>query len=182
MRRCVAGDREAFAALYERSWAPVHAFVLQQIGDWDEARSVAQEVFLTAWRSIGDLREPERFAGWIRTVAASEVRRWRDLADVRARERRRPVAEAADVTDERSRDPGEEAVLREFRALVLEEIRDLPPLGREATLLRLLGELPYEAIGERLGIGTNQAKGLAMRGMAKVSARLGERMGEEEAR
>lgn len=181
VRRSMGGDREAFAAVYRLAWPAVYSSVLREIHDWDEARAVTQDAFLQAWKGIGGLREPDRFGGWMRTVAGNEVRKWRGLADHRAAARKRPIEDAANAPDPRAPDPPASALGREVRALVLEEVRGHPEPAREVILLRLLSGLEYHEIGERLGLPLQQAKNLGIRGIARLAKRLGERLGEQSA-
>src|SRR3981081_2408001 len=66
VRRAQDGDREAFGRLFEQFGRPVHAICLRRLGNPSEAVELTQEVFLHIMRRIGQLREPERFAGWLR--------------------------------------------------------------------------------------------------------------------
>src|SRR3954454_2767797 len=70
VRRAQAGDREAFGALVEQFQRTVHAICLRRLGSPSEAIELTQEVFLHVMRRIDQLREPERFAGWLRQGAA----------------------------------------------------------------------------------------------------------------
>src|SRR3954470_7015780 len=70
VRRAQAGDREAFGALVEQFQRTVHAICLRRLGNPSEAVELTQEVFLHVMRRIDQLREPERFAGWLRQGAA----------------------------------------------------------------------------------------------------------------
>jgi RNA polymerase sigma-70 factor (ECF subfamily) len=47
----------------------VRAIALRRLGNASEALELTQEVFLHVLRRIHQLREPERFAGWLRQVA-----------------------------------------------------------------------------------------------------------------
>lgn len=62
------GDRDAFGQLVEQFERTVHAICLRKLGNPSEALELTQEVFLHVLRRIGQLREPERFAGWLRQV------------------------------------------------------------------------------------------------------------------
>ena len=62
------GDREAFGLLAEQFQRTVYAISLRRLGDPTEALELSQEVFLHAMTRIGQLREPERFAGWLRQM------------------------------------------------------------------------------------------------------------------
>ena len=63
------GDREAFGELVEQFQPTVYAIALRRLANASDALELTQEVFLHVLRRIGQLREPERFAGWLRQVA-----------------------------------------------------------------------------------------------------------------
>src|SRR3990170_7046582 len=44
------------------------------LGDEADARDAAQDTFVTAWRQIGTLRDPERFDAWLQRVAVNAAR------------------------------------------------------------------------------------------------------------
>lgn len=68
VRRAQVGDREAFGQLIEQFERTVHAICLRRLGNPSEAIELTQEVFLHVLERIDQLREPERFAGWLRQV------------------------------------------------------------------------------------------------------------------
>src|SRR5260221_6886817 len=70
VRRAQRGDREAFGELVEQFERTVHAICLRRLGNPSEAVEATQEVFLHVMKRLDQLREPERFAGWLRQVAA----------------------------------------------------------------------------------------------------------------
>ena len=67
--RAQRGDREAFGELVEQFQPTVYAIALRRLGNPSDALELTQEVFLHVLRRIDQLREPERFAGWLRQVA-----------------------------------------------------------------------------------------------------------------
>ena len=69
VRRAQRGDREAFGDLVEQFQPTVYAIALRRLGNPSDALELTQEVFLHVLQRIGQLREPERFAGWLRQVA-----------------------------------------------------------------------------------------------------------------
>ena len=76
VRRTVAGDRDAFASLYDRYARLVRA-VAADAGP-DRAEDITQEVFLRAYRAIATLRDRDRFSPWLVGIArrvVQEVRR-----------------------------------------------------------------------------------------------------------
>lgn len=83
--RVRAGDREAFARLFDRHAPAVLALLVRILGSRSEAEEVLQEVFLQAWRQAARY-EPGRATprGWLLVLARS-----RALDVVRSREARR---------------------------------------------------------------------------------------------
>jgi RNA polymerase sigma-70 factor (ECF subfamily) len=67
--RAQDGDRDAFGQLVEQFQPTVYAIALRRLGNAIEAMELTQEVFLHALRRIYQLREPQRFAGWLRQMA-----------------------------------------------------------------------------------------------------------------
>ena len=70
VERAQDGDREAFGLLIEQFQSTVYAVCLGRLGNVCEAMEMTQEVFLHVMDRLDQLREPERFAGWLRQVAA----------------------------------------------------------------------------------------------------------------
>lgn len=63
-----AGDREAFGELFRRYERVVCAIALRRLGDYDEAQELTQDVFIQAMTKLGQLREPECFGGWLKSI------------------------------------------------------------------------------------------------------------------
>lgn len=63
------GDREAFGQLFERYERHVMAIGLRRLGDYGEAQELCQDVFIQALTKIDQLRTPEAFGGWLRSIA-----------------------------------------------------------------------------------------------------------------
>lgn len=64
-----SGDREAFGELFERYERHVFAVALRRLGDYTEAQELVQDVFIQAMLKIDQLRAPEAFGGWLRSIA-----------------------------------------------------------------------------------------------------------------
>ncbi len=62
------GDRSAFEELVRRrqSWVRMH--IRRFSGDTTLADDLAQQVFLQAWRDIPRIRDPKRFAAWLKRL------------------------------------------------------------------------------------------------------------------
>jgi RNA polymerase sigma-70 factor (ECF subfamily) len=64
------GDREAFGELARRYARAVYATALRRLGNHAEAQEVCQEVLVRAMQKIGQLREPEAFGAWLKSVTS----------------------------------------------------------------------------------------------------------------
>lgn len=67
--RAQRGDRSAFGELAAHYESAVFAIVLRRLRNRSEAAEVTQDVFMRALRKLDQLREPERFAGWLKRIA-----------------------------------------------------------------------------------------------------------------
>jgi RNA polymerase sigma-70 factor (ECF subfamily) len=90
--RACAGDIDAFEQLVRERTDRVVRLAMAIVADETEARDVAQEAFITAWRQLADLRDPDRFEAWLTRIVVNKAR-----MALRSRRRRRvreiPAAE-----------------------------------------------------------------------------------------
>ena len=64
-----SGDRDAFGLLVEQYESMVFGIVMARLRNRSEAKEVTQDVFVQAMRKLPQLREAERFVGWLRQIA-----------------------------------------------------------------------------------------------------------------
>src|SRR5262245_19473777 len=69
VRQAQAGNREAFGEQPRAHEPAVFGIALRRLRNRAEACEVTQDVFMRALRKLGQLREPERFAGWLKRIA-----------------------------------------------------------------------------------------------------------------
>ena len=67
--RAQEGDREALGQLMVRYEGAVYAIALRRLNNHAEAEELSQEVFVQAMEKLCQLRQPECFGGWIRSIA-----------------------------------------------------------------------------------------------------------------
>ena len=89
MRRVQEGDLAAFGDLVRRYQRLVFGVAFHSLGNVDDARDVAQDVFIRAFTRLDQVREPARIGAWLRQVAVNECRAWRA--------RHRPAAPLTEV-------------------------------------------------------------------------------------
>jgi len=70
VRRCLNGSMEAFEPLVRRNANRVIRLAYHFLGDWDEARDLAQETFAKAYLALRRYDTDRSFSTWLCTIAA----------------------------------------------------------------------------------------------------------------
>jgi len=170
-RAARAGDRDAFARLYERFAPVVHGVLLCHASETD-VRDLVQDVFLSALRSIRVLEEPERVGAWLLSIARNRARDASRRAGTRS-ELRLAGDDDTEIAVDRSPSPnraGDDDAAEARRALAA--IRALPEAYRETLTLRLVEGLSGPDIAERTGLTPGSVRVNLHRGMKLLRERL----------
>ena len=69
VRSAQAGCRKSFGELFERFYATVFAVTLKFSRNRHTAEELCQDVFIQAMEKLGQLRQPECFGAWLRSIA-----------------------------------------------------------------------------------------------------------------
>jgi RNA polymerase sigma-70 factor (ECF subfamily) len=152
--RAQRGDREAFGELVEQFQPTVYAIALRRLANASDALELTQEVFLHVLRRIGQLREPERFAGWLRQVAVR-------MAINRATRRVAPPSVEVGVLEgamHRADEPLDELISRERAERLWEALGRLKSLDREALDAFYIRGHTLLEIAEQLGVPLGTVK------------------------
>ena len=74
--RAATGDTAAFCELVARYKTYVYAYILPRVGDYHWADDIAQETFIAAFQGLSRMREPAKFAAWLRGIAENMCAMW----------------------------------------------------------------------------------------------------------
>src|SRR5262245_50759217 len=148
MRRVAQGDEAAFTELIGKYKLPVHSFVFRMLGDADEAEDVAQEAFITVYRTA-DLYAPRAKC----TTRLFAIAKHRATDRLRHRQRRptvsREEAEARlKASADRGDNPSQALGREELAAAVQRGIEQLPSDQKTALILYEYQDLSYAEIAE----------------------------------
>jgi RNA polymerase sigma factor (sigma-70 family) len=167
VRAVLAGDRGAFAAVYDRYADRLHDFCWSLLRDRDEAADATQDAFLVAAERLGQLRDPERLRPWLYAVARSQALR-------RARARQR-VAPEEDMIDRPDTAAGPElaAERADLRELVWNAAAGLSERDRAVLDLHLRHGLEGAELGEAIGVSASHTYVLLSRLRDQVERSLG---------
>jgi RNA polymerase sigma-70 factor (ECF subfamily) len=165
---CKAGDRRAFEEIILHYQRKVFNIAYRMLGNMEEAKDLAQEVFLSVYDSIKELREEIKFDAWLTQITINHCRnRWKYL-------KRRHYFNSASLEDSIETEDGnvprqiydpsdgpetiyEKKMIQEF---IQRGLLRLKEDQRELIVLRDLQGYSYEEIGElvRLPVGTVKSK------------------------
>jgi RNA polymerase sigma factor (sigma-70 family) len=155
--RCQLGERDAFGELV-RAWHPaVERYVGRMLGGADD--DVVQEIWLGVVRGLPKLRQPDRFAPWLFSIARRAVmNRLRE-----AYGRPEPPAELP---------PADESDAAVDRELLAGALAGLPPREREILVLFHLEDLALETCAQICGIPVGTVKSRLHRARAMLRDEL----------
>ncbi len=162
--RCVEGDRDSFNELVVRWQRPVYALAYRVIGRDEDARDVAQEAFLRAFRAIKNFRGQAKFSSWIYRITLNLCRDWM------RRERRTPVTLVAEVPEPKSETRGRSvedlAAQRDLGRRVAAVMAQLPEEQRSAIVLKEYHGLTFQEIADLLDCPLSTVKTRLYQGLS----------------
>ena len=174
LAKVAAGDTDAFAPLVESHQERLFRLCERLLGDAEEARDAAQDVFLKAYRKAGDVRPQGQVYTWLYRIAVNHclnklrrrklVRflRWDAPADGEA-------SPAFDPPD-RAADPAATLEARRHWQATREAIARLPENQRAVLVLVRFEGLPYKQVAEVLGITEGAVESRLVRAMRRLEA------------
>jgi RNA polymerase sigma-70 factor (ECF subfamily) len=171
LERCHAGDELAWEALVRRFQARVHGLALLYLGDREEARDCAQDVFVRVYKRLHDCRDAETFLPWILRITRNAA------IDRQRRHRARPSGrsvplEAAAALPASGPDPAEELHITRRRDRVRGALDRLGELNREIVILKEIQGLSFESVAGMLGIPVGTAKSRSNRARLELARML----------
>lgn len=167
--RAQSGDRGAFDKLLEAVQEPLYRYVSRLVGDPALAEDILQEVFISIYRKLRWLREPELFRPWAYRIASREAfkrlkreRRWSEQV------REEAVLEAIPT-------PASET---EYEPELIEQLPRLiarvSPASRAVLILHYFHEMPLSEIADVLGIALGTVKSRLAYGLDSLRRAISE--------
>ncbi|MEO6326330.1 MAG: sigma-70 family RNA polymerase sigma factor, partial [Thermoanaerobaculia bacterium] len=179
LRAVRAGDTESFEYFVRTYQKRVYRLAYSLLRDSSDADCVTQDVFIKAFKALGDFKEDSAFETWITRIAINTVRD-------RVR-RRKPVVSFSQLTggDEadgsglpRGIDPADgtsperDMMSRDIRRRIAEAMLDLSPRQRAVFMMKHYEEKSISEIGAAIGLDDGTIKSHLFRAARKLRARL----------
>jgi len=167
--RIRAGDVNAFEALYRKYWQRLHAFAFRYVRSKEDAEEVVQDVFFRIWRGRADWVPAGAVRNYVYCAVRNAARDRLERAAV-ARRWAGHVGQGQGATAAAAIQSELEAV--ELVAAVQRALDELPPKRSAVCKLRLIDELSYAQIADRLGIGEKTVETQLARGLKFLRERM----------
>src|SRR3954468_1265930 len=163
VKRCQAGDTEAFDQLVVRYRTRIFGMIYNMVHSEQDAWDLAQDSFVKAWKSIGRFRGKSSFYTWIYRIVMNVTIDWLRKKQIRGGgaefddavqlKEIDPAAKTAPKPDEL---PYERMQRGELRGKIDNAIAQLSPEHRAVILMKETEDMQYHEIAEALGcsIGT----------------------------
>jgi RNA polymerase sigma-70 factor (ECF subfamily) len=170
VQRLQHGETDAFEILLRRHEKAIFNLVYRMLGDYDEAAEVSQEVFLSAFRAVGQFRGDANFSTWLYRIALNHsITRRKSLG---TRQQRRVPIESADRLSDPQPGPPETLERKQIRERVQQALGQLDPQDAQVLLLRDLQDIPYDEVARVLEIPVGTVKSRLHRARQALKARL----------
>ncbi len=181
VRRCVAGDPEAWQELVVSQHRRIYAICYRFTGSGTDAEDLTQDVFLKLYRNLASFDvERGSFQTWITTLARNL------LVDHFRRTRLERATDSLDASFSGDDDgatlgdrladmrPSQEAHAAgmELRVRIQQGLAQLSPELREAVILRDLEDMDYKEIAQVLRIPEGTVKSRISRGRGELARLL----------
>jgi RNA polymerase sigma-70 factor (ECF subfamily) len=158
-----AGHELAFACLVRTHQASIFSLALRILNDREQARDVAQDVFIQLYRKLQDIESARHLKFWLRKVAANlSIDRVRHV-------QRLDVMPIEDQIDRLAAAPEADSLLQ---SQLLKLVGELPPSPRAVMLLRYQEDLDPVDIARALEMPLNTVKSHLKRSLTALRERV----------
>lgn len=155
--QATTGSADAFTELVRRYRNMVYGYCYHRTGSFEDARDLAQETFVRAYTSLGQLRDTSKFPAWLRRIAANLCGRWY--------ERKHEIP----VDDIELPEPPHESHKAE---IIHEALACLPENERLAVVMHYVDGLSYGEIAGFLEISKDAVRGRLHRGREALKSEV----------
>jgi RNA polymerase sigma-70 factor (ECF subfamily) len=171
LERCRRGDDLAWEALVRLYQSRVYAVALHYMRNAEEARDVAQDIFVRIYQRLGTFRGDQAFLPWMlrlaRNVCIDALRRRKARPD-----RAEAALEDAGQLAAQGPTPEEMSEARSARDLLYRAMDRMSEADREVLMLKDIQGLMIEEIAGLLAVPTGTVKSRCNRARLELAARV----------
>ena len=169
VRRCCAGEHDAFGELIRRHQRLLYAVIMRVVNHPQDAADLSQQALLKAWESLKDLKDGAAFKGWLLRIGVNLARNHVS----RHVKRHAALPDLERLPDNRNSES--QYLDAEKRELLASALGSLPPRQQEVVTLRIDAELSFAEIGRTLGCKETNARVNYHHGMKRLARIIAEK-------
>ncbi len=155
IERCQAGDKEAFAMLFQQYKDMVYKIAYFMLGDAEEAEDALQEVFLRLYKALPNFdSQKAAFTTWVSRITMNyclSQRRKRNFSAL-------SLEKASPLLIDKNSSPQGQLELEEEERAIHQALQRLDKKLRAVVIMRYYLELPYAEIAQALNIPVGTVK------------------------
>ncbi|MFH1845657.1 MAG: sigma-70 family RNA polymerase sigma factor, partial [bacterium] len=168
LQRCREGDELAWEVLVRQHQARICAIAYTYAGNSDEARDLAQDIFVRIYRKLDSCRDGDKFLAWMIQIARNAC------IDHLRRQKARPPARDIPVDEMHNLaspnpDPEDLWVQDVRKRLVYRALETLSKINREIILLKDMQGLALEEIANMLDLPLGTVKSRSNRARIELA-------------
>ena len=162
------GNKKGWDVLCERYIKELIGFFSNRIGNMEDAQDLTQDTFIDAMVNLSKLRKPEKFRGWLYTIARRKSAKWLenrnrrtnyDSFDDLSTDRIMETDAAYTVQAPAHQQSDNQTIAREYLEIVCSLAERLPKSEKEVFLLKLADpDMTLTEIAQTLRISENAVK------------------------
>jgi RNA polymerase sigma factor (sigma-70 family) len=165
--RTLAGDRDAFNQIVSRYQILICSLAYSRIGHLGQSEDVAQETFITAWKHLRLLRQPEKLRGWLCGIVRNRTKKCLESEGRKPFHDSEPLEAVAELPAMDTL-PSEQTITREEEVILWRALQRLPELYREPLILYYREHKSIEHVAVELELSEDAVKQRLSRGRKLV--------------
>jgi RNA polymerase sigma-70 factor (ECF subfamily) len=161
------GDINSMERLVNLYHKGIYKMVYYRTQSKEDAEDLTQEIFTTAMKKIGRLKNPEKFKSWLYTIAVNRVKDFH-------RKKKWTIFYDSDTNhikslpeDEQTSNPSKRLIKKQFWQTVNACVATLPKMEKEVFMLRFMDQLTIREISEVMNKNENTVKTHLYRALKK---------------
>ena len=163
------GDIQAFNRLHDKYRDRLVKTLFRRIKDMDDAEDMAQEAFIKAYDKLGSFRGESDFFTWLARIGINASNNYFGKIN-----RRPPLHDvSADEVDIEQQDsPDAIAEMEQTKDQLEVAFYSMIPEFRQCLEMRLINDLPYDDIADKVGIPVGTVRSRISRGKREINKHL----------
>jgi RNA polymerase sigma-70 factor (ECF subfamily) len=134
-----SGEIAPFDELVRRNEVKIHDLCYKMVRNYDDAKDLAQETFLKAYKKISKFNGRSKFSTWLYRIAVNNC--------LNFLKRQKPTVELFDeIVGSRQDDPVQIYKSKKLRERITEAVAKLPEVQKAVFTLRTLEDLSYQEV------------------------------------